>query len=173
MAISPDTKDWTWVVERQCPQCGFDASRVDFYDVPDLVRKNVSAWPAVLERADVRARPDDGTWSALEYAAHVRDVFRIFRIRLALMLDEDDPTFANWNQDETAVADRYDEQLPLVVSAELVKAGEEMARALEETAASSLTRVGRRSDGSSFTVDSLSRYFIHDPVHHLWDVGGS
>lgn len=27
-------------------------------------------------------------------------------------------------------------------------------------------------DGSAFTVESLTRYFIHDPVHHLWDVHG-
>ncbi|HEY5013683.1 MAG TPA: DinB family protein, partial [Acidimicrobiia bacterium] len=24
--ITPDTKDWTWVLERPCPECGFDAS---------------------------------------------------------------------------------------------------------------------------------------------------
>jgi hypothetical protein len=23
-AITPDTKDWTWVLERACPECGFD-----------------------------------------------------------------------------------------------------------------------------------------------------
>ena len=25
MAIVPDTKDWTWVLERPCDECGFDA----------------------------------------------------------------------------------------------------------------------------------------------------
>ena len=51
-------------------------------------------------------------WSPLEYACHVRDVFRLFDTRLHLMLDEDDPLFANWDQDETAVAERYSEQDP-------------------------------------------------------------
>ena len=32
---------------------------------------------------------------------------------------------------------------------------------------------GRRGDGASFTVDSFSRYMVHDPVHHLFDVTGS
>jgi len=32
------------------------------------------------------------------------------------------------------------------------------------------TRTGYRSDGEAFTVESFSRYFIHDPIHHLWDV---
>jgi hypothetical protein len=25
--------------------------------------------------------------------------------------------------------------------------------------------------GARFTVDTLARYLIHDPVHHLYDVG--
>jgi len=33
-----------------------------------------------------------------------------------------------------------------------------------------LGRRGFRSDGAEFTIDSFARYFIHDPVHHLWDV---
>jgi len=24
MPIMPDTKDWTWVLRRACPECGFD-----------------------------------------------------------------------------------------------------------------------------------------------------
>ena len=34
-------------------------------------------------------------------------------------------------------------------------------------------RTGSRSDGAHFTVESFARYFIHDPVHHLWDVTGA
>ena len=50
----------------------------------------------------LRARPDPSRWTTLEYAAHVRDVLRLYRTRLALMVDEDDPLFANWDQDATA-----------------------------------------------------------------------
>jgi hypothetical protein len=32
-------------------------------------------------------------------------------------------------------------------------------------------RTGARSDGARFSVDSFARYLIHDPVHHLHDVG--
>lgn len=104
MPITPDTKDWTWVLERPCAECGFSAAGLDYDDIPALVRQNAAAWGPVLARGDVAARPDDATWSALEYAAHVRDVFRIFRTRLSLMLSTDDPAFANWDQDATAVA---------------------------------------------------------------------
>jgi len=32
------------------------------------------------------------------------------------------------------------------------------------------SRTGHRSDGSSFTIDTISRYLVHDIVHHVHDV---
>ena len=70
-------------------------------------------------RPDAGRRPTPSTWSPLEYACHVRDVCRLFEQRLELMLTQDAPTFDNWDQDETAVADRYGEQDPATVAGEL------------------------------------------------------
>jgi hypothetical protein len=170
MPITPDTKNWTWVLERPCPECGFDASTVRLADVPRILRENTAAWPEVLLRADVRERPDDSTWSPLEYAAHVRDVFRIFDTRLAAILSQDEPEFENWDQDATAVAERYADQDPAFVSAELVSAGHQLADAFEAVPSDAVPRIGRRSDGAVFTVETLGFYLVHDPIHHLWDV---
>lgn len=170
MPIVPDTKNWTWVLERPCPECGFDGTTVELSDVPRILRENTAAWPAVLLRDDVRVRPDDSTWSALEYSAHVRDVFRIFGVRLQSMLSEDDPAFEDWDQDATAIAERYAEQDPAFVSAELVSAGHQLADAFEAVPRDAASRTGRRGDGAIFTVDTLGRYLVHDPIHHLWDV---
>jgi hypothetical protein len=170
MTIEPDTKNWTWVIEAECPECGFDGRAISFRQVPELVRSNAAAWPAELARDDVRVRPDDTTWSTLEYGAHVRDVFRTFDERLRLMLTEDAPTFANWDQDATAIEDRYDEQDPAVVRDELLDAAATVAWAFEAVSDDQLERTGLRSDGSAFTVDTIARYFVHDPVHHLHDV---
>jgi hypothetical protein len=109
-------------------------------------------------------------WSPLEYACHVRDVFVLFDRRLALMLDEDDPLFANWDQDETAVAERYHEQDPVTVAAELQDAAETVAASFAAVRPEQRDRRGRRSDGAVFTVETFGRYFVHDPVHHLDDV---
>jgi hypothetical protein len=170
MPIIPDTKNWTWVIERPCPDCGFDASTFDAPDVVALLSDNAAAWPAVLERADVRVRPDDATWSPLEYAAHVRDVHRLYLERLTLMLRDDDPLFPNWDQDATATADRYNEHNPAVVSVELVESAHALAVAFGTVSDDGWQRTGRRSDGVSFTVESISKYYLHDVVHHLWDV---
>lgn len=170
MPITPDTKDWTWVLENRCGECGFDPAATSFDQIPDLVRENLAAWQPVLAGPEVRLRPDEQTWSALEYGAHVRDVFRIFLTRLQLMLAEDDPLFANWDQDQTAVEDRYAEQDPATVAAELAAAGTAVAQAFAEVPRDALERRGRRSNGSVFTVETLGLYFVHDPVHHLHDV---
>ncbi|QDZ15404.1 DinB family protein [Humibacter ginsenosidimutans] len=172
MPIVPETKSWTWVLERRCPECGFDASAIEYRDVPAMTRENADAWMPVLERADVSARPDDSTWSPLEYAAHVRDVYDVMAGRLRLLLEQDDPAFENWDQDATAIAGRYGEQDPAAVADELHTRAYALADAWAAVPDSALGRSGRRSDGSVFTVESLARYFIHDPVHHLWDVRG-
>jgi hypothetical protein len=168
--IPPDDKDWTWVLERPCPECGFDARAHDVGETGAAVRANAAAWPAVLAREDVRVRPDQKTWSPLEYGCHVRDVFSLYDRRLRMMLDDDDPLYPNWDQDETAVEERYHEQEPSVVADELVAAGEALAASFDRVQGEQWQRPGRRSDGASFTVDSFARYLLHDPVHHLWDV---
>ncbi len=170
MAITPDTKDWTWAAERVCPECGFDASTIDVITVAERVRENAAAWPAALADSDVRVRPDEQTWSPLEYAAHVRDVHRVYAERLARFLVEDNPTFINWDQDEAATADRYNEQDPGVVLTALADAAETAASGFERVPADAWTRTAERSDGATFTLTSFARYYLHDVVHHLWDV---
>jgi hypothetical protein len=170
MAIVPDTKNWTWVLERPCPQCGFDAAATEGTAVAGLMRVDAEAWAGVLGRLGIRTRPDESTWSPLEYAAHVRDVFAVMDGRLRLMLEQDDPEFENWDQDATALAERYGEQDPAVVAAELRENAARFADRLDQVPADAWGRRGVRSNGSEFTVDTLARYAAHDVVHHLWDV---
>ncbi|MFI2282940.1 DinB family protein [Nocardia beijingensis] len=176
MPIVPDVKDWTWVLERACPECGFDAAATTYAAVPVLTRDAAVRFAAVLDRPGVRVRPDEATWSALEYGAHVRDVCRLFDTRLGLMLAADPegepPRFPNWDQDATAVADRYNEQDPVRVAAELAEAAERVARSFESVPPERRGLRGARGDGAQFTVESFSRYFVHDLVHHLHDVRG-
>lgn len=169
-AIVPDDKDWTWVLERPCPECGFDATAVRQEDVPRLLRENALAWPPVLRRPDVRERPDPATWSPLEYACHVRDVFYLYDRRLFRMLNEDDPEYPNWDQDESAIERGYAQEAPAALAKEIVSAGETIAARFASLEPEQWARTGRRSDGATFTVESFARYLVHDPVHHLYDV---
>lgn len=169
--IIPDDKNWTWVLEKPCGDCGFDASSFDAASTGTALRDQVVRWVAVLSQRDVNVRPKPGVWSPLEYACHVRDVFRKFEERLALMLNEIDPAFENWDQDATAIVDRYDLQNAAVVANEIQEAGISLADRFDSVAGEQWSRKGFRSDGSAFTVESIAKYLMHDPVHHLWDVG--
>lgn len=169
-AIVPDTKNWTWVLERRCEDCGFDSSIFDATQAGPAIRDLADRWAEVLVRSDVGVRPRPDTWSALEYGCHVRDVFRIFSERVTLMIDVDGPQFANWDQDATAIEDDYASQDAAVVSQDLREAAEQLAAQFDVVSGDQWARTGFRSDGSAFTVDSLARYLMHDPVHHLWDV---
>ncbi len=171
MDIVADTKDWTWVLERPCPDCGFDSAAVTGRDVAATLRVAARDWQIHLRRADVRERPNPVTWSPLEYGSHVRDVCLRFDARLELMLTRVDPVFENWDQDATAVEQRYGEQDPGEVATELASSAETLAAHFDEVRDDQWQRTGRRSDGARFTVDSFARYLLHDVLHHLHDVG--
>ena len=113
--IPPEDKDWTGVLVDGCAECGFTPA----YDVAttgERLRATIPTWQARLTAPDATTRPRPQTWSPVEYACHVRDVCELFRMRLGLMLAEDGARFANWDQDQTAVEQRYWEQDPATVA---------------------------------------------------------
>ena len=168
--IEPDTKDWTWVLERPCLECGFDAPGLARERVPDAIRDNATLWEVVLGTDDAAVRPAPHLWSPLEYACHVRDVNRIFDERARLMLSEDGPAFAAWDQDATAVEQDYGSQDAAKVAEEVVAAAEAVAATYESVPDDAWERTGTRSNGDEFTIDTLARYHLHDLVHHAHDV---
>ena len=170
--IEPDTKDWTWVLERACPECGFDARAVRATEVKNRIYANASAWQPVLRRPEAAVRSAPQVWSPLEYACHVRDVHRVFGERVRSLLAEDDPLFASWDQDEAAVAGDYAHQDPATVAVELASAAAEVTELYGSVEGEQWDRPGRRSNGSGFTTLSLARYHLHDVEHHLHDVSG-
>ncbi|MCD4535595.1 DinB family protein [Nocardioides sp. cx-169] len=169
-AVEPDTKDWTWVLERPCGECGFVAADVERAALGAAVRANAEAFQAALAEPDAARRRTTGVWSTAEYACHVRDVHRVFDARVRSMLEDDAPTFPNWDQDQTALAERYDLQEPAAVGTELLAAAARVADTYDAVPHDAWDRRGVRSNGSEFTVDTIARYHLHDAVHHLWDV---
>ena len=48
MTIVPDDKNWTWVLERPCDECGFDSSTFTREEVGSLLRANIAEWQSIL-----------------------------------------------------------------------------------------------------------------------------
>ena len=70
MTIDSDTKDWTWVLRRPCPECGFDTQGFAVQVVPEMIMANAAAWQDTLTGpGDVRTRPVPGKWSASRVTA--------------------------------------------------------------------------------------------------------
>jgi hypothetical protein len=173
---TPDVADWTWVLDRQCPECEYVATDFERTELGGKIRANAAVWQQLLGRGEiVHLRPPvpegaSPVWSALEYGAHVRDVHGLYRERFELMLAEDDPLFANWDQDATAIGSEYHRAEPGAVAYALAVNAGTLADLLDRLDADEWERTGRRSDGADFTVESMGRYLLHDLVHHVWDV---
>jgi len=172
-AIEPDTKDWTWVLNETCPECGYEAWSMTVDRFAPIIRDNATVWEQLLADESARERPRADVWSTLEYGAHVRDVHLVFAERVRLMLAQDAPHFPNWDQDATALEKRYGQADPAVVSGELLDAAAAVADLYDDVPPDAWGRRGLRSNGSEFTVESLGRYHLHDVVHHRWDVDGT
>ncbi len=197
-AIEPDTKDWTWTVERRCPECGFDASRIGAGELAAAVRDLTAPWPARLSAEDAHRRPVPTIWSPLEYACHIHEVLEVFRGRFELIAAEDNPALPNWDQDAAAIEGQYAAADPERIAREIPERAEDLVGALAAFGAEdaggqdvqnpyenageadeTTTKIGGggwgrtavRSDGATFTALTLGRYLLHDLAHHLHDVG--
>ena len=161
------------MLTRRCEQCGLSASDIKPEGFAQRAFVAAEEWVQILRSSPaVAARPRPDVWSPLEYGAHVRDVFRLFDARLVQMLSEDNPTFAYWNQDETAINERYGEQDPEVVADELEAAAQRFVDRIQSLTPEQYNRRSIRSDGAEFTIATFLQYFLHDVIHHLWDVTG-
>ena len=147
------------MLERPCPECGFDAAAVRPRRGPEpRLRATRSAWQAVLADADVAVRPAADVWSPLEYACHVRDVHRVFDERLAADARRGRPAVRELGPGRRPRSSGgYGEQDPATVAAELVEArrGGRASATPRVDGRRSGTARGRRSNGSVFTVDTL------------------
>lgn len=170
--VEGDDKDWTWVLERSCPECGFDPATRRPQATGQAVRATVPRWQRVLTRPDARDRPSPQVWSPLEYGAHVRDVCTLFRERLQAMLATDGARFANWDQDATAREKHYDRDDPADVARDYAAAADRLAAEFDDVVGAQWEHRGYRSNGSEFTVATLGVYLLHDLEHHLADVDG-
>jgi hypothetical protein len=167
-AVPPESRDWTFVITEGCAECGFTPQPPE--TTSERLRATIPLWVEALDGEGSRRRPAPTVWSTVEYGCHVRDACQTFRQRLERMLAEDDPLFANWDQDATAIEQRYDRQDPAEVAQELAIELVTIAASFGTVEAGQWDRPGRRSNGSTFTVSTLAIYFLHDIEHHIHDV---
>lgn len=163
--------------DERCEECGFEYKSVQPGDAAVTLRAFPKRYRAPLTRllpgedeSVLRARPEPSVWSALEYAAHVRDVFGAYGQRIQHTLGEEQPVFEAIDPDAMAAEGRYNEQDPEVVASELAASAETLALILEAVPDDGWDRVGF-SRGEERSVLYTAQRAVHEGNHHLLDVG--
>ena len=84
-AATPDSWDQTAAMaeHERCDACGFDGAVFDDIGLLVALRSLGGEWQRQLDDAgrQLRPRPEPDTWSAIEYAAHSRDVTTLHALR--------------------------------------------------------------------------------------------
>ncbi len=156
-----------------CVACDFDGSLFDARQLLDAIRALGPEWSTLLSNAgdDLRVRPAPETWSAIEYAAHSRDItaLHVFGVDQALRLDE--PVIPEIAADELIeeASATYATADPGLVASELGDQARLLADLAEAAGPASWTR-GITIGDSRRDVRSLLEHALHDSHHHLVDV---
>ena len=147
-AVNPSrTKDWTWTLQRRCPQCGFAASEVRSTRSPTRAFVAAEEWVQIL-RSSPAAAPGRSPTSGPRWkrSARPRRV-PLFDQRLMLMLTEEDrssPTGTRTRPPSPSVPEQDPRSSPTSWSGR-----GHHGRPHHRAPAGQLDRTGRRSDGAS------------------------
>ena len=172
---------WQWhrIQAEACPQCGDQPAALPVDALGPLAVERAAAWCEFLEHADdeyLRHIPEPGVFSPLQYAAHVRDILRVYTDRMVLGLEQDAPTVPIF-QPPQEVWEEYNRSDVHELAADL----EAQARRLEDTSTrmepSAWSRIVVNDRGVygvyTFTLAGLACNAVHEEHHHLLDAKGS
>ncbi len=158
-----------------CSDCGFVLDDLPAPHVGAAVRDVAARFEALLGAGageELRTRPDPATWSALEYACHVRDVMLVQRDRVVRALVEDRPGFPPMYREQRVTLCRYADEAPGLVAQEMALAAGLLARLFDGLSADQLARrcVYGYPDRTEVDVGWVGRHTVHEGEHHLFDV---
>ncbi len=167
--------------KERCEECGFVYAEVSPSEAAEKLRSFGRRYRAPLTRflagedgdAILRQRPEEGVWSALEYAAHVRDAIRFNGYLARRTLTEDTPTLPAPNPDKAAADNNYNDEDPAAVADGLAERADKLAEVVEgneDSASWDRTATWEGRDGE-FTALYFVRNAVHEGHHHLLDVG--
>jgi hypothetical protein len=155
-----------------CDACDFDGGRFDDAGLLAALHALGARWRSLLMTAgtELRSRPAPDVWSAIEYAAHSRDVLalHVYGVEQAIAVDE--PVFPPISDDlvETAAA-TYGDSDPDEVADELGTQASRLAQVADDAGTASWPR-GLTIGDSRSDIRRMLEHALHDSTHHLGDV---
>jgi hypothetical protein len=162
----------------RCEECGFDPADLRPADMVVAIRSFGRRYRTPLTRglagedldAIVETSPGPGVWSALEYASHVSDIFRVFedRVRCALADQAPRDPVVDW---EGLVASASPGLAREQVADDLADAANGLATTLSELNGHEWALPGLTGKGREVRVVELATIAVHEGSHHLLDIG--
>lgn len=154
-----------------CEQCGFDGAHYDDDAVLAAIRDLGPRWRALLAGAGdhLRTRPAPEVWSALEYAAHSRDITAIHAFGVEHALTHDEPVLPPLDGDAliaSAATTYNDEDVATVLDALAAEANRLASNAEIDRHWERGLTVG----DTRMPVRRMLEHALHDSTHHLDDV---
>lgn len=161
----------------RCPACGLASDTISPGDALVAVRSFPRRYRALLTALDpeedgqsvLRRRPAPGTWSAVEYTAHVADVLDELATAIRRVVVEDHPTVHTADPDQRAAEQRYGDWDAAEALFALEHACARLAEVLDRMDPGEWTRTGT-FDWGERDVLTLARIAAHEGAHHLRDV---
>ncbi|HLG18611.1 MAG TPA: DinB family protein [Bdellovibrionota bacterium] len=124
----------------------------DLARTPEKIRQAIGQ----ISGRDPRWKPKSQAFSALENVCHLRDIEREgHAIRIARLLQEDQPFLPNIDGDRLAIARRYNEQNLDLAFNEFIEARQATIRILKDVSSESLNRSGTLETGGVVSVEKL------------------
>jgi hypothetical protein len=144
-----------------------------------MLLDSVAAWQEFLGSADesfLRANPEPGVFSPIQYGAHVRDIVRVYGDRIELAIAEDNPTFPQFSP-SSEVFEAYNTMAVAALAEDLDTQAQRLATIVanlhDDQWDRTLVRDGGKDGVFTFTVHGQACYAVHESHHHLLDAEGA
>lgn len=158
----------------RCEGCGFAWDEVAPATIAERVTTGVAAISEALAGAgaSVGVQPAPGRWSALEYAAHTRDVLLTLRDRLVIGIVEDEPSFTPMYREERVTLALYRSDTAPAVSDELASAAAMFIRLFAAIPDDQLDRTVQYGTPTPTrrTLRWMAQQAVHEVEHHGSDI---
>lgn len=158
----------------RCESCGFAWELIGREECAERSAAGAAATAELLRRGatDATRRPTPERWSAVEYAAHVRDVFLTIRDRLVLGLVEENPGFKPLYREERIDRGLYRSDTAAAVAPEVIAAAAMFGRLFDAIDPKDLQRPVQYGwpDPQQRTLLWMGQQAVHEVEHHLADI---
>lgn len=156
----------------RCGACGFDGGSYSNALLLTGLRDLGPRWKVLLASSGVelRVRPAPDVWSAIEYAAHSRDITALHAFGVEQALTRDEPSFPAIGDDLVeSVVSTYEGSDPTKVGDAIDVEANRLARLADDAGSAAWSR-GLTIGDTRSDVRRLLEHALHDSLHHLGDV---